>query len=84
MVYSTISQVEIELQDSYNNYNNYNSTSLAGVDDLSRQEDRQILKVKIATALSFWCGSIQVEKTHFCGIVSIFDFIKELFIVFFF
>lgn len=68
MVYSTISQVESQFQDSYiksdivesfNNTQNYSGSIIPSNEN--SQIEKQILKVKIATALSFWCGCIQVN-----------------------
>lgn len=67
MVYSTITQLEVELSEKY--FPQVNSTlnendelvvlSNSTSDGIS-QENAYALKVKISTALCFWCGFIQV------------------------
>lgn len=60
MVYSTIVQLEIELADKYLPALNSTSANNSSIGALNQVNDMHDLKVKIATALCFWCGCIQV------------------------
>lgn len=79
MVYSTISQVELEYQPNAELTNSAlfeNSTGLDYSFDLIKlnssalntlERDSQNLKIKIATSLAFWCGCIQVNISFNLG-----------------
>ena len=64
MVYSTISRVEAEYFESNSSLlSSFSfSNSSHGNHSLDHEDHAIELKVKIATALSFWCGIVQVIK----------------------
>ena len=62
MVYSTISELEITLGEKY--YPSIDEESVATNSSEINSADVYALKLKISTALCFWCGCVQVNQSR--------------------